>query len=396
MTKRIYLSSDARYNNRSSLRVLFCTLDYFPGVAGGAEHQARLQAESLTKLGHRVVVVCPGRHLPRRDCINHVHVRRLRFVDRRRFRKLTYYLSLIPFLLNNARRFDVVHVHLANVQADIIVTLCNLLGTPVYVKCACGGTVGEIARGNTHFAKVTRWYGLRHAAAVQALSREIETEVRSVGTPADRIVRIPNGVDLGHFAPATPDERYQARDQLSLTQKELIFLFVGRFATYKGLDDLRAAWDHIALPGAVLVLVGEPGKSALDRPAAPIEPTETIIVRGWTTHVKRYLNAADVYVHPTHGDGMSNSLLEAMASGLAIIATRLGSTAELLANERDALLVDPASPDQLAGAIRRLAGDDGLRIRLSANAVETSRQFEVGKVAEQIESAYRRILNVRC
>lgn len=392
MTAKLHPRNSAGTGDRESLQILFCTLDYFPGVAGGAEHQARLQAETLVELGHIVDVVCPGRQLPRNDRINGVRVRRLPFVDRRRLRKLTYYLILAPFLLKHARRSDVVHVHLANVQADVIVMLCRLVGTPVYVKCACGGTVGEIARGNRHFAKVTRWYGLRHAAAVQALSNEIETEVRSVGTPASRVVRIPNGIDLRHFLPAAPKERYHARNQLGLPQEKLIFVFVGRFAAYKGIDDLQAAWDRLALPDAILVLVGDPGNSDVDRPAAPIEPTETVLVRGWTTHVRSYLAAADVYVHPTHGDGMSNALLEAMASGLAIVATRLGSTAELLVHERNALLVDPASPEQLAEAIRRMAADPDLRARLSAGAVESSQQFELRAVVERIAAVYRRIL----
>jgi glycosyltransferase involved in cell wall biosynthesis len=384
-------------SHRSSLRILFCTLDYFPGVAGGAEHQARLQAEALAKLGHNVVVVCPGLRLPRRHRVDGVNVRRLPFIDRRPLRKLTYYLRLAPFLLRNARHFDIVHVHLANVQADVIVAICNLMGTPVYVKCACGGSVGEVARGNRHFAKVTRWYGLRHAACVQALSPEIEAEVLSVGTPANRVARIPNGIDLGHFAPATPQERHRARERLDLPMEKLIFLFVGRFVTYKGLDDLRAAWDRLVLPGAVLVLVGEPivGESTLDHPTDPIESTDTVLVRGWTADVRSYLHAADVYVHPTHGDGMSNALLEAMACGLAILATRLGSTAGLLEHEHDALLVDPAAPDQLAGAIRRLAADPDLRARLRVRAVRASRRFEIGTVVEQIEDAYRRIVAAR-
>jgi glycosyltransferase involved in cell wall biosynthesis len=376
------------------LRVLFCTLDYYPAVAGGAEHQARLQAEALARLGHEVSVVCPGRHLPKRDSVNNVSVRRLPFVDRRPFRRLTYYLRLIPFLLGRARHFDIVHVHLANVQADIIVALCNFAGTPVYVKCACGGTVGEVARGNRHFAKITRWYGLRHAAGVQALSSEIEAELLSVGTPADRVARIPNGIDLGHFEPATDEQLWVARDRLGLPQEKLIVMFVGRFAVYKGLGDLQAAWARVVLADAVLVLVGEPiaGESALDRPANPIESTDTVFVRGWTADVRSYLHAADVYVHPTHGDGMSNALLEAMACGLAIVATRLGSTEGLLEHERDALLVAPASPDQLAKAIQRLAGDPDLRARLGTGAIETSRQFEIDTVVGRIEDAYRRIL----
>lgn len=376
-----------------SLKVLFCTLDYFPEVAGGAEHQARLQAEALVELGHDVTVVCPGLRRSRDERIAGVKVRRLPFIDHRPLRKLSYYLRLAPFLLRHAGRFDIVHVHLANAQADLIVLLCRVAGTPVYVKCACGGSAGEVARGNRHFAKVTRWYGLQHAAAVQALSQEIEAEVESVGTDPSRIVRIANGIDLNVFGPSGLDERREARDRLDLPHDKLIVLFIGRFVTYKGLDDLLTAWKGLSLPSAALVLVGEPGDTVLDRPIAPVQSSDTVIVRGWTTEVKSYLDAGDVYVHPTHGDGMSNALLEAMACGLPIVATRLGSTASLLENEGNALLVSPRSPAQLGSAIRRVATDARLRKALGASAMATARQFDIRTIVARIETVYQQTLS---
>src|SRR5437660_5212439 len=120
------------------LRIVFFTWNYFPAPAGGAERQARLQAEELVRRGHEVTVACPRTTGERREIIAGVHVHRLPWTYRRPFQRVLYLGALFVFFLRNARQFDVVHIHLANLQADVIVPLARLFGLPVYVKVACG------------------------------------------------------------------------------------------------------------------------------------------------------------------------------------------------------------------------------------------------------------------
>src|SRR5947208_13361587 len=175
------------------LRIVFFTWNYFPAPAGGAERQARLQAEELVRRGHEVTVVCPRTSGERSEIIGGVRVHRLPWIDRRPLQRLLYLAALLVFFSRNARRFDVVHIHLANLQADVIVPLARLFRRPVYIKVACGGSEGEVTR-LAKVARLTRWVGLRHAAHVQALSQEIGAELISIGVRPERIVRIPNGL----------------------------------------------------------------------------------------------------------------------------------------------------------------------------------------------------------
>jgi glycosyltransferase involved in cell wall biosynthesis len=370
-----------------NLRVLFCVTGYFPAPVGGTERQARLQAIELTRRGHKVVVVCPhDASTVQSGAGDGIRVIRLRRLPRRPFRTLSYLVRLLLFLLRHARDYDLVHIHLANLQADVGVLAVRLAKRPSFVKVACGGVQSEMQRLR-RVAGVTRWYGLRHATLVQALSPEIEDELRQIGVSQERIVRIPNGVDLKSFRPPLAAERAEARRALGLPSEAPIVLFLGRFAVYKGIADLLEAWSRVSWLGN-LVLVGTADTHG---GMETIPAFDGIEVRPWTNAPLEYLKASDVFVHPTHADGMSNALLEAMACGVAPIATRHGATERMLTDGEDALLVSPHDPDALAEALCRLLSDPARRAEIAANAAETAYRYSISSVTDQIEAMYREI-----
>ncbi len=371
------------------LRVLFCTLNYYPAPTGGAERQARLQAEELAKRGHHVTVVCPRHAGTRSGEINGVDVVRLPWIDRRWCRRITSLLVLGLYVLSRVRRFQIVHVHLANLQADVVVGLANIFGLPTYVKVACGGRTGEVARLGK-IAWATRWYGLRHATVVQALSREIESELHSIHVPTERIVSISNGLDLSCFRPSDADERSRLREALELPQDALLYLFAGRFAHYKGILDLVEVWRARQWPGGRLVLVGT---AATDQPVGEIPLRDDMILRGWTNDVVDYLRAVDVFVCPSHADGMSNSLLEALACGLPVVATRAGAAEALIDDGVSGFLVDIEDREALGDRLSRLHADPVLRASLGAAAVRGVQRCSISRVVEQIESRYLEVVS---
>ena len=367
-----------------SLKVLFCTLSYYPGITGGAERQARLQAEELVRRGHHVTVVCARTDNLSSGEINGVRIVRLRRIDRRHLFRISYMVRLLAWLSRHVREYDLVHVHLANLQADIAVAVAHLSDRPAYVKVACGGAVGEIQRF-TPVARLTRWYGLRHADRVQALSDQIAAELAAIGVPPGRTVRIPNGIDLDEFRPVSAAARLRLRSDLGLAEDSLIVLFLGRLVEYKGIDDLLEAWPSVRGQSARLVIVGA---TADQQPIVP----PGVIVRGWAHSSLRYLQAADIFVHPSHADGMSNAVLEAIACGSVVVATEHGATDRFLTGETDALLVPVRDPAALADALQRVVEDSKLRARLATGARASARRYALAAVVDQIEAEYLKML----
>lgn len=371
------------------MEILFFTLEYEPGLAGGAERQARLQAEELVRRRHRVCVVCPRSPQLSAGVVGGVDVRRLRRSRRPRLRKLSYALVLGWWLLLRGRRFDVWHVHLASRQADWVVLMGTLLRRPTYVKVASAGETGEVRSGDRS-AWLTRRIGLRKASRVQALTGEIAAELREAGVRTERIVQIPNGLDLAVFSPPDPHHRESARRKLELPPGAPVVLYTGRFAEYKGVGDLLHAWADVAQQAdGVLVLVGARGRE--DRPLSVPVDGPRVVSRPWTPQVVDYLHAADVFVYPPHQDGMSNALLEAMACGVAPVATLIPAVEGLLEHERNALLIPPFAPKQLSGALLRFLHDGRLRREIAQAAAETAREYSVSDVVSEIELTYTKL-----
>lgn len=370
------------------MRLLFCTLGYYPRPPGGAERQAQLQAEELARRGHEVTVVCPATGGDLAASHNGVAIIRLPRVNRRPFKTATYAAALAAYLALNMRRFDLAHVHLANFQAHVVAGMGKALKIPVYVKVAASGPMGDVAR-LARFAPVTHYLGLRGATRVQALSDEIVSELAAIGVPSERIARIPNGIRLDRFRNGGPEEKQAARVQLGLPAEKRIVLFSGRLAAYKGIDDLMTVWTGIKRTDAVLVVVG----SSDTEDAVSIQADRPgVIFRGWTDAIDLYYRAADVFVLPSHVEGMSNSLLEAMASGLAVVATRVGAAESMITDGDNGLLIAPRDVAALGTALECLASDAVYAGRLGSRAALSVQQYSISTVVDRIESCYEGFL----
>ena len=373
------------------LRILFCTLGYEPGPGGGAEHQARLQAEELVRRGHVVTVVCPSSPGVSSGWVGGVFVRRLPWPHRWWYTRAVTYLPLLAvFLVLRVRRYDLVHVHIASLQADVVALVAGLLRRPFYVKVAGGGR-GRETRALRPVAWLTRYAGLRRAARVQAISEQIAADVLQLGVPPNSVVQIPNGVDTARWIRHSEEGQAAARLALGLPPHAVVVLYAGRFAREKGVRDLLDTWAGTPeLQEAVLVLVGAP---APDDPIGPVAEDEHVIVRDWTDDIQIYYRAADVVVLPSYAEGMSNTLLEAMACGLAVVATRVGAAPTMIRDGVDGLLLAPGDRPGLGAALSRLVRDPVLRKQIGEAAASTVRdRYSIESVVAAIESTYLEII----
>jgi UDP-glucose:(heptosyl)LPS alpha-1,3-glucosyltransferase len=176
---------------------------------------------------------------------------------------------------------------------------------------------------------------------IVAVSHRVKEEVlRHYGVPAEKIAVIHNGVDASEFKPSD-EARRLIRNQIGLDQNDYTLLFVGSGFKRKGLESAIAAVDRV--PSARLVVVGEGH--------APAHPR--VLMLGRRSDVAHLYAAADAFIFPTLYDPFPNAVLEAMASGLPVIVSRVAGVSEII--QDDSIVVEnPRDVDEVAAAVRKL------------------------------------------
>ena len=201
-----------------------------------------------------------------------------------------------------------------------------------------------------------------------------------------------NGVDVARFA--SLETREAARASLGLDPNRAVVGTIGRLEPRKGYDVLLAAMRLVAgstngtCPQVLLVGDG-PLREALERRTEEVGLGHVVRFTGNLSDVRPALAAMDVFVLPSHEEGMSNALLEAMAAGRAVVATEVGGTGEIIAHERTGLLVPPADPATMAVAVQRLLVDRTAAARLAEAGREfVSREFGARTRVAELERLY--------
>jgi glycosyltransferase involved in cell wall biosynthesis/ribosomal protein S18 acetylase RimI-like enzyme len=205
-----------------------------------------------------------------------------------------------------------------------------------------------------------------------------------------QIQAIPNGI-----TPTPPSEHFERagfRRQLGASEGDLLILSAGRLAADKGLQYLLEAAAILARgsgPSLRVVIAGDgPARASLERLARDFGVSDIVTFLGFREDIAELLAASDLVVLPSLREGLSISLLEAMAAGKPIIATSIGSQRELASQAEMALLVPPANSAALAGAIQRLASDPALIARLAAAARSL---FEDRYTEDRMLKSYRQL-----
>lgn len=338
---------------RRPLRVLMILDNCYPALrGGGAESQVRTLALYLKNLGHRVTILTPrvphGRQ-QRIERFEGVPVRRLEYPLVRGIASLVLWAKLIAFLWRRRDKYDAWHVHIVHYFGTIAVAMGDRLGVPVVAKFSGQWELqgGLLAEGGSPFMRYMR-HLLRRARAYQAISQSIASALLARELPSDRIVVLPNAVDLRRFS---VHER-------PMEPGPLTFVYSGRLQQHKGLDTLITAWAKAFDPasGHRLILAGagedEPKLRAL---AESLGVAHMFEFTGFTNEIENVLVRADVAVLPSLIEGLSNALLEYMSSGLPVIASRVSGSEDFVIPGRNGWLFPPRDVDALTACFREAA-----------------------------------------
>jgi glycosyltransferase involved in cell wall biosynthesis len=310
-------------------------------------------------------------------------------MDVRGSMNVSYLRELVIFA--KRQRVKVIHTH--------------LLGSAVY-----GALVGAILRlpviavfhGPTdlrapgRLSSIKRWL-LRHACSrLVAVSEGTRKALNEFGIEDSKITVIPNGIDLAMFF---SERSTGLRQELQLKADDILIGAVGNVRVPKAYDVLLQAAAIVLehTPNAHFAVVGE-GNERVMRPLLQLRDSlgirENFHFLGFRKTTPALFGNFDVFVSSSRSEGLPLSFLEAMASGLSVVATKSGGAQEVITTEQSGILVPIEDPRALAAAISRLVSEPDLRCRLAAAGRETVvKEFNLDLTIEKYARLYHELLH---
>ena len=335
---------------------------------GGAETMCENLTYALTEMGHEVTVVSLYQEqTPIALRMEQAGVKIL-YLDK----KLGLDLSMVPKLMKimKQEKPDVVHTHLDVIKYAVAAAkLCGVR--------QCVHTVHNVAHAEAEgrLQKIvnTVYFKLGWSVPV-ALSPEVrKTIISFYGLKATAVPMIYNGVDLGKCCP---------KEQYGLSEPAQL-LHIGRFNEQKNHKGLLEAFVRIRkmYPGCCLNLIGD-GEllEEMKNYAESLGVRESVVFLGNQTNVYPFLQAADMFLLPSNYEGMPMTIIEAMGTGLPIVASAVGGVPDMLKDQFSGLLVS-CDPEVTAQAVLRLLNEEDLRKTLGINALRDSQKFRAEHMA---------------
>ena len=372
----------------TALRIAMVVPD-FPRI-GGYERQAMALCHQLRKMGHEpylVTNVRPGREYKS----HHEGIELVALTEAPRFRQHPF-LFVRAFLKHlKERTVDCVHVHAMSPFSSAAIIAAKSRRIPTVLKLAGVGDENVFRAQNDLNFKMAR-RGPLIADKVVTLCNAMVSVAQSFGTQGHQMVRIPNGVSMSHADEVDLNQALELKQSLNIPADHRVFLYVGRLSEEKGLRTLFQA----VLPGLnneskrTLCVVGDgPMRAELEY----MSQDYSVKMVGFQTKPAFYYRMADLFLLPSHEEGMSNALLEAMAVGLPVVATDVGAAGEMLGD--DYPLVRPKDELEFRLALetieKRLAQGEAIGESLRQRC---DREFSLPRVAERYVDLYRTLVNL--
>ncbi len=285
--------------------------------------------------------------------------------------------------------FDVVHAQYGYPTGLAGVLAARRLGVPsvVSIQGGDGHWVGECC--DTH--KRAMRFVCDNADAVLIGSDSFAAEVVGrLGTARSRFTIVPGAVDTDRFSPAADHVPGHLGRPPTL-------LYHGRVDRRKGVLDLLDAFDRLTAAGRPLRLVVSGVGPELEATRARAAGLAGVEVTGYADYAATpdLYRRGDVFCSPTYAEGFSNTILEAMATGLPVVSCRAVGVVDCLEHGRNGLLAEVGDVADLARQIGRMLDDDALRRRLAAEALaECRRRYGWHAIGRQIDGVYRSVVAV--
>ena len=353
---------------------------------GGAEKHVSLLSRSLRDAGHSVIVCSHPQGRLRQDVESHgircLPITALNQLDLMAGAKLAVRLARF--------RPDILHVHTPRDYLSGLLASRFLPGSKLVLTRHMMLPLKPMMR---------RLYA--QTRGVFCLSVGMRLFLETQGVPLSLLHHVRSGIDTAAFGGATLAEREAIRREWKIAAHEIAVGVVGRLVPGKGHSLLLEALSRLHKDGPLrdapvvkLVFVGEGGeRERLCRQAHALGLSDYVLFTGFRNDVPAMLSALDVFALPSQKELLPLSIMEAMATGLPVLATDVGSLTELIEPEVSGLLTPLDQPEKLTAALRRLTGDAALRAHLGACAAERAhKDFTLEAMAKDTIRAYHLIM----
>jgi len=368
----------------SLIRVLYTIPDL---CVGGAERQLVALAGGLDRrrFAPAIAVLRPGGMLESEARDAGVEVipapRRARLDPLPALRLASYVRRRGVDVVHTSLFLDGVYGRVAGVLGGARVRVASLLGI-------------DYAKGSMRW-RLDRLLG-RVTSCLAVNSAWMRREAEARGLACGRTEVIPNGVDADRFAGG---DRAAARRELGLGEGDFVVAAVGRLSPEKDHATLLRCAARVAqaCARARFVIAGDgPARPALERMVAELGLAGRVVMAGWRLDVRPVLWAADALALTSRSESFPNAVLEAMAAGLPVVATRVGGVPEMVREGETGLLAEAGDAAGLARHLLRLEADPGMRARMGeAGRARARDEFPLSAMVRRYERLYERLLGMR-
>lgn len=310
-------------------------------------------------------------------------------------------LKIFFWLIFNANKYVFIHCIKAGPEAVVANIVSKIFNKQLLVKVAQDELRNEETAKLSNFKKIRnniRFKLLSNIDNYIAISEEIEKNILDIVSKKAQVFRIPNGVNTSKFQPLRQDLKKKQREKLGLPD-DILILFVGSINKRKGVIDLLNAMENLSFQNVKcsLVMCGpitdNIGFNKRIQEINKIDRGVIIDYRGSVNNVDEYMKAADIFVLPSYSEGLPNVLLEAGASGLALVATDIGGNRDIIKHKYNGLLVEVGDSVKLSSAIQIAVKNRQLRLEMGKRARNNiENNFSLEYIASRYIHLYRNIL----
>jgi glycosyltransferase involved in cell wall biosynthesis len=366
----------AEQNGKLKIAILALT---FPPYVGGTEIATYNIATHLAKLGHSVDVITSfEKGVPQNYKENGFWVHRIKYLNTKYIGMVSFWLKSL-FVLRNANP-DIIFAQ--DLLMSVSGWLFRLLYRRPYIVCGQGSDVFLSKKNERMLYKMT----LKNANAVVALSNQMKNEMNNI-YPRNIFV-IPNGIDPGIYSGISKSDM---RKKFNIPADTSILICVARLDPVKGISYLLQSLPNIVRQfdkTKLIIIGGGQIREELESLAISLGLGRYVEFIGEVAYelVPEYLAMADVFVLPSLSEGLPVSVLEAMASGLPVVSTKVGGLPAIIIDNWNGFLVEPGNPRLLSEKIIFLMHNKDIYNEIKKNNILAASNYSWDHIVKELES----------